>query len=69
MKAALVLLALIVGAQAGPCRGGAQPSSLCKTCEYCSYCGTDKGRAHNSATCSVCEKNRAAEAAKKSPPK
>jgi len=69
MKAILVFLALALTAHAGPCCGGAKPSPACKTCKHCAYCGTDKGRGVNSATCLVCEKARAEAAAKKVPAK
>ena len=38
----------------GKCQGGLRPSVACKTCEHCAYCGRDKGRGANSATCAVC---------------
>lgn len=38
----------------GKCQGGDRPSIGCKTCVHCAYCGVDKGRAVNSATCVVC---------------
>lgn len=44
--------------QRGPCLGGNRPSVRCKTCEHCAYCGKDKGRAGNSATCVVCSPPR-----------
>lgn len=40
----------------GRCQGGDRPSIGCKTCVHCAYCGVDKGRGPNSATCAVCEK-------------
>jgi hypothetical protein len=40
----------------GKCQGGDRPSVGCKTCKHCAYCGVDKGRGPNSATCAVCEK-------------
>lgn len=38
----------------GKCQGGDRPSIGCKTCVHCAYCGVDKGRGVNSATCVVC---------------
>jgi hypothetical protein len=38
----------------GKCQGGDRPSISCKTCKHCAYCGIDKGRGVNSATCAVC---------------
>jgi len=57
---ALILLAL-AGApkiewQRGPCLGGNQSATACKTCAHCAYGGKDHGRGANSATCKVCEK-------------
>ena len=50
--------------QKGKCLGDNKPSARCKTCEHCAYCGRDKGRAGNSATCVVCEKARDAAASR-----
>jgi hypothetical protein len=43
--------------QRGPCAGGNKPSSACKTCAHCAYCGPKR---HPGGTCAVCEKAPAA---------
>lgn len=51
-------------APVGACMGNDHPSSKCKTCETCFYCGK-KGRwgarPENSGTCSVCQAKRESE--------
>ena len=47
----------------GPCQGGLRPSTACKTCVHCAYCGKTHGRAANSGTCAVCPAGKTGEKA------
>lgn len=62
LLALITMSAAAFAAEPSPlaCQGGDHPATRCKTCEHCQYCGKDKGRFDNSATCVVCEKAKAA---------